>query len=92
MHGTYESELEKQRKIQRTLVRGDAQLCGCVLGDVVKAIWRNQKVAAKFADAIGCGTRSAEYQISGEHSPSEKIVAAIVWMIVHNTREPPRVK
>lgn len=84
MHGTYESRVEEQRKIERTIVQGTARLCSPLFGRVCKVVWP-VKTAEALAAAVGCAVRTAAYEISGEREPSARSIAVIVDLL---TRRP----
>ncbi len=76
MRTVYEREIANATEINRTLVQGTARLCSPLFGRVCKLIWPH-KTAENLGLAIGCSTRAAAYEISGEREPSAKALAFI---------------
>ena len=77
MHGILQHRVEEAREIKCRIMQGKAPMRQPVFGRVCKAIWPF-KTAEHLAAAAGFCVRSAAYQISGEHEPSARSVAAIV--------------
>ena len=84
MRSVFERELAEAKKIERTLVQGDARLCSPAFGRVCKALWPH-KTAEELASRVGCSVRAAAYEISGEREPS-----AHSLRVVFNEIIPPR--
>ena len=84
MRSFYEERVAEQRKIERTIVQGDARLCSPIFGRICKAIWPT-KTAEQLAAMVGCAVRTAAYEISGERDPSARSVSVIVDLM---TRRP----
>lgn len=81
MHGPLQGRVEEQRKIERAIVQGAAQLCSPIFGRVCKAIWP-LKTAEYLAAAVGCSVRAAAYEISGEREPSAESLVVVIRAIV----------
>ncbi|HEX5424877.1 MAG TPA: hypothetical protein VFW94_15120 [Candidatus Acidoferrales bacterium] len=80
MRSVYEARVAEASAIQSKLLQGTATLCSPAFGRVCKALWP-RKTAENLAAQVGCSIRAAAYQISGEHEPSAKSIAAIVIAI-----------
>ena len=84
MSGVLQARVEEARKIERTIVQGDAHLCSPAFGRVCKALWP-VKTAEELASRVGCCVRTAAYEIAGDRAPSAHSILAIIKEIV-----PPR--
>jgi hypothetical protein len=80
MHGTYEERAGQARKIERTLMQGDARLCSSPFGRACKGLWP-YKTAEELATRAKCGVRAAAYELSGDREPSGRSIAAVVAAI-----------
>jgi len=80
MRSVFEGELAQARKIERAIVQGDAHLCRPAFGIVCKALWPT-KTAEQLASLVGCGVRTAAYEISGEREPSGLSLLAVMIAI-----------
>ena len=77
MSGILQERVADARAIERNIVQGTARICSSNFGKCCKALWP-VKTAEQLAAITGCSVRTAAYQISGEHEPSARSVAAIV--------------
>lgn len=77
MRTVYERELANASKIERAIVQGDARLCRPAFGIVCKALWP-VKTAETLAALVGCGVRTAAYEISGERDPSAQSILSVM--------------
>lgn len=84
MRAIYEERVAEQRKIERTIVQGDARLCSSIFGRICKAIWPS-KAAEQLAAAVGCAVRTAAYEISGEREPSARSIFVIVDLMTRRS-------
>jgi hypothetical protein len=80
MRSVYEERVGEARKIERTLVRGDARLCSPFFGRVCKAIWPI-KTAESLAGKVGCAVRTAAYEISGEREASGRSLSVVIEIL-----------
>lgn len=77
MRTVYEGAVAQATEIERNILRGTARICSSSFGKCCKALWP-VKTAEQLAAITGCSVRTAAYQISGEHEPSARSVAAII--------------
>ncbi len=77
MHGTLRGKIDEARKIERTLMQGDARLCSSPFGRACKGLWP-YKTAEELASRVGCSVRAAAYELAGEREPSGRSIAALV--------------
>lgn len=77
METAYGRRIAEQIEIQRNLSQGTATICSGRFGTVWKAL-HPSKAAEALAAATGCSVRTAAYQLSGEHEPSARSIAAVI--------------
>lgn len=77
MRSNYEERVAEARKIQRTIVQGDARLCSSAFGRAWKGVFPI-KAAEELAARAECSVRAAAYELSGEREPSARSIAALI--------------
>lgn len=77
MHGNLPVRIAEARETERKLLQGTAILCSSNFGKAWKGIFP-RKSAEELAARVGCSVRTAAYELSGEHEPSARSLAALV--------------
>lgn len=83
MRTSYESARAEQIETVRNLSQGTARICSARFGAAWKGLFPF-KAAEELAVRTGCSVRTAAYQLSGEHEPSAKSIAALVNECLNN--------
>lgn len=77
MRSVYERRVAEQTEIGRTILQGAAECCSGQFGRAWKGMFPI-KAAEELAVRAGMSVRAAAYQLSGEHEPSARAIAALV--------------
>jgi transcriptional regulator with XRE-family HTH domain len=78
---SYEARVGEHTETVRKLSHGTARICSARFGAAWKGLFPF-KAAEELAARTGCSVRTASYQLSGEHEPSARAIAALVNEIV----------
>lgn len=81
MRGTYEQLSTEQTEIERNISQGAARICSGRFGVAWKAL-HPVKSAEALAARTGHSVRTAAYQLSGEHAPSDRAILALIEDVV----------
>jgi len=81
MRSVYEDRVAEATETQRNLLQGSARVCSANFGKAWKGIFP-RKAAEELAARVGCSVRTAGYELSGEHEPSARAIAALINLCV----------
>lgn len=81
MRSAYEERRAEAAEIDSNLLQGTARICSSPFGAAWKGIFPI-KSAEELAARTGHSVRTAAYQLSGEHPPSDLSILALIQTVV----------
>jgi hypothetical protein len=85
MRSPYEAFSTEQAEIERKGLQGTARICSSPFGAAWKGVFPI-KSAEELAARTGHSVRTAAYQLSGEHPPSDLSILALIQAVVPRRR------